>query len=211
MSIADIRKDYILAELDENTAGADPVTFFGQWFREAERAEITEINAMTLATAGKDGMPHSRIVLLKGLDDRGFVFFTNYDSNKGREIAENGNVALLFFWKELERQVRIEGSIEKVSAEESDIYFGSRPAGSRLGAWASPQSREIPHRNILDLNYAHYENEFSGIETPRPPHWGGYIVLPQRMEFWQGRASRMHDRILFTKMEAGWRKSRLAP
>lgn len=211
MSIADIRKDYILAELDEQTAGEDPVVFFSHWFKEAERAEITEINAMTLATAGKDGMPHARIVLLKGLDDRGFVFFTNYDSDKGKEIEESGHVALLFFWKELERQVRIEGAIEKVPVEESDLYFNSRPHGSRLGAWASPQSRPIPHRNILDLNYAHYENEFSGIETPRPPHWGGYIVIPHRMEFWQGRASRMHDRILFTRTDAGWAKSRLAP
>lgn len=211
MNIADIRKEYIMAELDESVAGDDPVVFFTQWFREAERAEITEINAMTLATSGEDGLPHARIVLLKGLDDRGFVFFTNYDSAKGQEIAANPHVALLFFWKELERQVRIEGVIEKVPAEESDIYFNSRPAGSRLGAWASPQSREISHRNILDLNYARYEQEFSGIETPRPPHWGGYLVLPERMEFWQGRASRMHDRIVFARDSSGWRKSRLAP
>jgi len=201
----------MLAALDEETAGADPVLFFSRWFREAEAAQITEINAMTLATVDAQNMPHARIVLLKGLEDRGFVFFTNYDSAKGQEVAANKGVALLFFWKELERQVRIEGIIQKVPADESDAYFHSRPPGSRIGAWASPQSREITHREILDLNYARYEQEFSGIEIPRPPHWGGYIVVPHRMEFWQGRSSRMHDRILFVKNESGWAKSRLAP
>ncbi len=211
MNIADIRMDYMLAALDEETAGTDPIAFFSKWFKEAESARITEINAMTLATADAQNRPHARIVLLKGLDDRGFVFFTNYDSAKGRHIAENPNVSLLFFWKELERQVRIDGRIEKVPAEESDIYFHSRPEGSRLGAWASPQSREIPHRNILELNYAKYEAEFSGISIPRPEHWGGYIVIPERIEFWQGRSSRMHDRILFKRHGAAWNRSRLAP
>jgi pyridoxamine 5'-phosphate oxidase len=202
----------MLAELDEQVTGDDPLAFFRTWFKEAEAAEITEINAMMLATAGTGNIPHARIVLLKGLDDLGFVFFTNYDSDKGREIQANPQVALSFFWKELERQVRIEGVAEKVSADESDEYFHSRPAGSRIGAWASPQSREIPHRNILDLNFAKYEQEFSEIDIPRPPHWGGYRVLPTRIEFWQGRASRMHDRILFTKGEAGkWNRARLAP
>lgn len=211
LNIADIRMDYMLAALDEETAGNDPVLFFSNWFKEAEEARITEINAMTLSTVDAQNRPHARIVLLKGLEERGFVFFTNYDSAKGQDINANAHVSLLFFWKELERQVRIEGIIEKVPPKESDIYFHSRPAGSRIGAWASPQSREIPHRNILDLNYTRYEQEFSGIEIPRPPHWGGYIVLPSRIEFWQGRSSRMHDRILFVNNESGWAKSRLAP
>ena len=211
LNIADIRKDYKLAALDEDTVGYDPIAFFAKWFSEAEAAQITEINAMTLATA-ENGMPHARIVLLKGLDKANFVFFTNYDSDKGREINSNPHVALVFFWKELERQVRIEGVIEKIPSSESDIYFRSRPVGSRIGAWASPQSSEITDRNILDLNYARYEEEFSKIEIPRPPHWGGYKVIPNRLEFWQGRSSRMHDRILFTKNEAGeWNRSRLAP
>ncbi len=211
LNIADIRMDYMLAALDEETAGTDPIAFFSKWFKEAESARITEINAMTLATADAQNRPHARIVLLKGLDDRGFIFFTNYDSAKGQHIAENPNVSLLFFWKELERQVRIDGRIEKVPAEESDIYFHSRPEGSRLGAWASPQSREIPHRNILELNYSKYEAEFSGIKIPRPAHWGGYIVIPERIEFWQGRSSRMHDRILFKRNGSSWHRSRLAP
>lgn len=211
LNIADIRQDYMLAALDEETAGHDPLAFFTRWFAEAEASKITEINAMTLATAGADGTPHARIVLLKGLDNAGFVFYTNYDSHKGSEIAENSRAALLFFWKELERQVRIEGTIEKVSDEESDAYFHSRPVGSRIGAWASPQSRHIEHRSILDLNYEKYKQEFSEIEVPRPAHWGGYRVVPTRMEFWQGRASRMHDRILFTRSADGWQRSRLAP
>lgn len=212
INIADIRKDYILASLDERHIGDDPLSFFRKWFSEAEQSQITEINAMTLSTVDASGKPHARIVLLKGLDDQGFVFFTNYDSAKGTDIAANPNVALVFFWKELERQVRIEGIVEKVASEESDAYFNSRPPGSRLGAWASPQSKEIPGREILDTNYNKYEKEFSDIEIPRPPHWGGYRVLPGRIEFWQGRSSRMHDRILFTLQAQGkWEKSRLAP
>ena len=212
LNIADIRKDYKLAALDEDTVGYDPIAFFTKWFAEAEAAQITEINAMTLATADNNGIPHARIVLLKGLDKAVFVFFTNYDSAKGKEIDSNPHAALVFFWKELERQVRIEGTIEKIQPGESDIYFRSRPAGSRIGAWASPQSKEIPDRNILDLNYARYEEEFSQIEIPRPPYWGGYKVIPGHIEFWQGRSSRMHDRILFTKNETGnWERSRLAP
>ena len=212
LNIADIRKDYKLAALDESSVGNDPIVFFTKWFSEAEAAQITEINAMTLATVDHNAVPHARIVLLKGLDKADFVFFTNYDSAKGKEITANPHVALVFFWKELERQVRIEGTIEKIPGNESDIYFKSRPAGSRIGAWASPQSREINDRNILDLNYAKYEEEFSKIDIPRPPHWGGYKVTPNRIEFWQGRSSRMHDRILFTKNDAeSWNRSRLAP
>ncbi len=212
INIADIRQEYKLSALDELTAGQDPILFFRRWFSEAENAQITDVNAMTLATADANGIPHARIVLLKGLENSEFIFFTNYSSFKGREISENPFAALVFFWKELERQVRIEGKIEKVSATESDTYFNSRPVGSRIGAWASPQSQEITDRNILDANYARYEHEFSDIEMPRPPHWGGYKIIPNYIEFWQGRASRMHDRITFRKNDAGdWRRARLAP
>ena len=212
LDIAGIRKDYKLAALDEDTAGADPLVFFSKWFAEAEAAQIKEINAMTLATSDLQMQPHARIVLLKGLDSEGFVFFTNYESAKGIEIAVNPNVALVFFWKELERQVRIEGHIEKIAEAESNAYFQSRPAGSRIGAWASPQSRKIAHRNILDLNYARYQEEFPDLDIPRPEHWGGYRVLPKHIEFWQGRSSRMHDRILFEKKETGsWTRHSLAP
>ena len=212
INIADIRKDYMLAALDEQTAGHDPLIFFHKWFAEAEAARITEINAMTLATVDGRGTPHARIVLLKGLDIDGFVFFTNYDSAKGKELEANPKAALVFFWKELERQVRIEGLVKKVSPEESDTYFNSRPVASRLGAWASPQSAKISDRNILDTNYAKYEAEFSSIEIPRPGHWGGYRLVPDHIEFWQGRSSRMHDRILFSRCDNGnWDRSRLAP
>jgi len=211
-NIADIRTDYKMAMLDEDSTGSDPLFFFNTWFREAEKAQITEVNAMTLATVDARAIPHARIVLLKGLDDHGFVFFTNYDSAKGHNIGSNPHAALVFFWKELERQVRIEGLIAKVSPEESDAYFKSRPEGSRLGAWASPQSQAIPNREILDTNYTHYKEQFAHTDIPRPHYWGGYRVIPQQIEFWQGRSSRMHDRILFTKNVTGsWDKSRLAP
>lgn len=211
LNIADIRTDYRLAALDETTVGVDPILFFRRWFSEAEAAQITEVNAMTLATVDSRNLPHARIVLLKGLEEQGFIFFTNYDSNKGKEILAHPNAALVFFWKELERQVRVEGVIEKIPASESDAYFHSRPRGSRLGAYASPQSREISDRSILDTNYAKYEQEFSEVEMPRPEHWGGYRVVPSRIEFWQGRSSRMHDRILFTQQGGTWTRSRLAP
>lgn len=210
--IASIRQEYRLAVLDEATAGDNPIAFFQRWFEEASSAMITEINAMALSTADESGRPHSRVVLLKGLELDGFVFFTNYDSAKGKEVAANPHVSLLFFWKELERQVRIEGSIEKIPEADSDAYFKSRPRGSRIGAWASPQSSPIADRNFLDVNYSRYEHEFSDMDMPRPSHWGGYVVRPQRIEFWQGRESRMHDRILFVKAESGrWDRSRLAP
>jgi pyridoxamine 5'-phosphate oxidase len=208
--IAAIRKDYQLAELDEATAGDDPLAFFAKWFAEAEAAKADEVNAMALATVDIHNKPHVRIVLLKGLETGGFVFYTNYSSAKGHDIEANDQVATVFFWKELERQVRIEGSIEKVSETESNIYFKSRPAGSRLGAWASPQSQQIPGREILDNNYHLYKSKF-GDAIPRPPHWGGYRIMPERIEFWQGRSSRMHDRILFVKADSGWNKLRLAP
>jgi len=210
--IADIRREYMLAELDENNVGNDPLLFFRQWFTEAEKSSIHDVNAMTLATVDSRFQPHARIVLLKGLETDGFVFYTNYDSDKGREIDLHPHVSLLFYWHELERQVRVEGSIEKVPGHVSDEYFHSRPEGSRLGAWASPQSRPIAGRHELDLNFKKYSEEFSQIRIPRPPHWGGYKVIPQRIEFWQGRASRLHDRILFTAGNSGkWIKWRLAP
>ena len=166
---------------------------------------------MTLATSSKDGKPSARIVLLKGFDERGFVFFTNYESNKGKALDENPNAALIFFWKEIERQVRIEGVIEKISAAESDEYFFSRPEGSRIGAWASPQSKIIKNRNILEENVQRFSNEFKN-SIPRPPHWGGYRVMPELIEFWQGRSNRLHDRIQYTKTGSGsWKVDRLAP
>lgn len=210
--IAHIRQDYTLAALDESITGNDPLAFFHRWFDEAQTAQISEVNAMTLATVSAEGKPHARIVLLKGVEHNGFIFFTNYDSNKGRQIASHDNAALLFFWKELERQVRVEGKIRKISAEESDQYFHSRPAGSRIGAWSSPQSQVISDRSVLDKNYQDYEAKFADTTIPRPPHWGGYIVEPMQIEFWQGRSSRMHDRILFTRSDNGtWEKARLAP
>lgn len=212
VNIADIRTDYRLAALDEASIGNDPLAFFRKWFHEALRAEITEVNAMALATVDADHKPHARIVLLKGLEHERFVFFTNYHSHKGHDIEQNPYVAATFFWKELERQVRIEGKIEKIAAADSDAYFHSRPEGSQIGAWSSPQSQEITDRGILDKNYETYASKFSGGEIPRPDHWGGYGIVPTSIEFWQGRSSRMHDRIRFT-LDAGgkWAKARLAP
>ena len=213
VSIADIRKDYKLRSLDESDVAGNPIDQFTRWWDEAIKSNIDEVNAMTLATATKSGMPSARIVLLKGYDANGFIFFTNYESQKGKELAENPQVALVFFWKELERQVRIDGIIEKVTATESDAYFQSRPAGSRIGAWASPQSKVISGRDVIENNYRVFEEKFPDQEAiPRPPHWGGYIVKPHTIEFWQGRSSRMHDRIQY-KMEAGnqWTIQRLAP
>ncbi len=212
LHLADIRRDYMLAELDEQTVGDDPILFFHTWFTHAEESRISDVNAMTLATVDSRFQPHARIVLLKGLEEGGFIFYSNYESDKGRELELHPHAALLFYWHELERQVRIEGGIERVPEDVSDAYFHSRPEGSRLGAWASPQSRTIGHRDELDLNFKKYAAEFSKISIPRPPHWGGYRVTPHRIEFWQGRPSRLHDRILFTKSADGsWGKSRLAP
>ncbi len=213
VSIADIRKDYKLRSLDESDVAGDPIDQFTRWWDEAIKSNIDEVNAMTLATATKTGIPSARIVLLKGYDANGFVFFTNYESQKGKELAENPQAALVFFWKELERQVRIDGIIEKVAAIESDAYFQSRPAGSRIGAWASPQSKQISGREVIENNYRVFEEKFPDPEAiPRPLHWGGYIVKPHTIEFWQGRSSRMHDRIQY-KIEAGnqWTIQRLAP
>ncbi len=210
-SIADIRKDYRLHALDESDIAGDAIEQFSRWWSEAVNSDIDEVNAMTLATSTRDGKPSARIVLLKGFDENGFVFFTNYESSKGKELAENPFAALTFFWKEIERQVRIEGAVEKVDASESDAYFFSRPEGSRIGAWASPQSCIIENRNVLEENVAYYAKEFKN-SIPRPPHWGGYRVMPLKIEFWQGRSNRLHDRIVYTKtVEGSWKADRLAP
>ena len=211
-NIADIRKDYQLQSLLETDIASDPFTQFSRWWDDAVKSELDEINAMTLATASLTGIPAARIVLLKSVTKDGFVFFTNYNSHKGKELEENPNACLVFFWKELERQVRITGSVEKVSAKESDEYFNSRPAGSRIGAWASPQSSVIESRETIEKNILKYEEQFGGTEIVRPPHWGGYIVIPTVIEFWQGRPSRLHDRMQYSKLQdENWRIERLAP
>ena len=211
MNIADIRKDYALRRLDESDVDADPFKQFHAWLREAIEAQVPEPTAMTLATAGASGRPAARIMLLKALDDRGFVFYTNYASRKGAELEARPAAALTFFWKELERQVRIEGAIEKVSAAESDEYFASRPLGSRIGAWASTQSATIESRQWLEARVEAAEAQH-GESPPRPPHWGGYRVIPDWLEFWQGRQSRLHDRIAYTRgAGGGWQVTRLSP
>lgn len=209
--ISAIRKDYRMAALDETSAGQDPLLFFLRWFSEAEQAGAGEVNAMTLATVDPSGHPRARIVLLKGVDERGFVFYTNYNSAKGLEISGNPHVSLVFFWEELERQVRVEGIAEKVDPQQSDLYFRSRPEGSRIGAWSSPQSEVIPGRGVLEEKYQEYSRQFSGKDVPRPEHWGGYCVVPSRIEFWQGRSDRIHDRIFFVRENGSWTKYRLAP
>ncbi|SDW69756.1 Pyridoxamine 5'-phosphate oxidase [Hydrobacter penzbergensis] len=211
-SIADIRRDYKLQSLDENDIAADPITQFTRWWEEAIASHIDEVNAMTLATVTPEGLPAARIVLLKGYDEHGFVFFTNYKSRKGMELEANPHAALVFFWKELERQVRIEGTVSKTSTAESDDYFESRPAGSRIGAWASPQSRVVANRTEIETNYSKYEQQFGYENIPRPENWGGYIVKPSVIEFWQGRGSRLHDRLRYTASGAHkWKRERLAP
>lgn len=211
MSIAEIRKDYLKSSLSEDDVAIEPFAQFSKWWEEAINAHIEEVNAMTLATSTTDGIPSARIVLLKGFDENGFVFFTNYTSRKGREIEENPNVALLFFWKELERQVRIVGRIHKLDIAASDAYFNSRPEGSKIGAWASEQSAAIENREIMEERFAVIEEKFKSVSIHRPEFWGGYVVVPNSMEFWQGRSSRLHDRILYTKKEVNWDIQRLAP
>ncbi len=212
MSIASIRRDYQLKSLSEQDVLTDAIQQFTIWWEEALKAEIDEVNAMTVSTTKADGRPTSRIVLLKGYDEKGFVFFTNYDSHKGQELIRKPFASLLFFWKELERQVRIEGKCEKISTEESDAYFYSRPLGSRLGAWASPQSQVIPNREVLENQAEQLTLKYSDGIVPRPPHWGGFRVVPHSIELWQGRSNRLHDRILYTKNESSnWGIARLAP
>lgn len=209
-SIADIRKDYKLASFTESDASLNPFEQFSKWWNDAVNSEIDEVNAMTLATVQPNGTPTARIVLLKDYSDKGFVFFTNYESNKGKHLAAHPHAALVFFWKELERQIRIEGTVEKVSAEESDEYFNSRPTGSKIGAWASAQSAVIPYREVIEQNVQKYTQVF-GTEVPRPPHWGGYRVVPSMFEFWQGRSSRLHDRLQYNLVNGIWQRQRLAP
>jgi pyridoxamine 5'-phosphate oxidase len=211
MSIADIRTDYLQARLSETDTDPDPIVQFSTWFAEALRAEIKEPNAMGVSTVGANGRPSSRILLIKDFDQRGFTWFTNYNSRKGVELAHNPYASLLFHWIELEREVRIEGHVERVTAEESDQYFHSRPIKSRLSALASSQSRPVSGREELEQQYAKVEAQY-GDHPPRPEHWGGYRLKPDCIEFWQGRRSRLHDRILYTLDEQGkWKKTRLQP
>lgn len=211
MSIASLRREYSLATLDVADVAAEPVAQFLRWFDEARAAEITEPNAMTLATCGAGGVPAARIVLLKGVDARGFTFFTDYRSRKGIELTENPRAALVFFWKEIERQVRVTGRVERVPPGESEDYFRSRPRGSRIGAWASRQSAVIAGREWLEREVARLEAQHPGDDVPLPPHWGGFRVLPDEVEFWQGRPSRLHDRVRYLRRDDAWVIERLSP
>ncbi len=211
MTLADLRKDYSLAGLVEKDLARDPFRQFEKWFQEAEAAKIPEPNAMTLATATRDGRPAARTVLLKGLDGRGFVFFSNYASRKGRELEGNPHATLLFPWLALERQVTIEGSVTQVPREESETYFHSRPRASQLGAWVAQQSSIISGRAVLEDTMKLLDQKYAGIDVPLPPHWGGWRLAPETVEFWQGRRSRLHDRLRYRRDKDGWIIERLAP
>ncbi|MBE9221342.1 pyridoxamine 5'-phosphate oxidase [Cyanobacterium stanieri LEGE 03274] len=206
-----LRENYLKGGLLEKDILPNPFQQFHLWLEEAINAQQKEPNAMTIATINKDGKPSARIVLLKNLDERGFVFFTNYDSQKGQDLTANPYASLVFWWGELERQVRVEGEVEKITPAESDEYFNVRPQGSKLGAWASPQSQVIPNREVLDNNLKNLEEEYQGKTVPRPNHWGGFRVIPQKIEFWQGRANRLHDRLCYTLKDNQWIIERLAP
>ena len=212
INIAAIRRDYQMQSLLEKDVDANPFNQFNAWWDDVLKSDLDEVNAMTLATASATGIPSARIVLLKSVSEEGFVFFSNYNSNKGKELEENPNACLVFFWKELERQIRITGKVKKVSAAESDEYFLSRPEGSRIGAWASPQSQVIASREIIEEHITKYTMEFANTNILRPPNWGGYIVMPEAFEFWQGRPNRLHDRIQYSlQKEGNWKIERLAP
>jgi len=211
-ALAELRQEYKQQGLQESNVDRNPIVQFERWFNQALQAQLREPNAMTLATVTAAGKPAARVVLLKGFDRRGFVFYTNYTSRKGQELAQTPFAALVFWWADLERQVRIEGAVEKVSAQESDAYFRSRPRGSRLGAWASDQSQVVPDRATLEARLRTLEQKYQGQEIPRPPHWGGYRVIPTVVEFWQGRPNRLHDRLRYSRQAGnGWLLERLAP
>jgi pyridoxamine 5'-phosphate oxidase len=210
--ISDLRKEYILHSLHKKDVAGNAMDQFGRWWQDALKTEINEPNAMTLATASADGLPSARIVLLKGFHKEGFQFYTNYESFKGRQLAENPRACLVFFWKELERQVRITGLVDKLNSKESDAYFNSRPVGSRIGALASPQSEVIESSEWLSSQATRLEKKYADLDIPRPSNWGGYLVKPVTIEFWQGRPNRLHDRLLYTLQEDGnWLIDRLAP
>ncbi|MDX2302336.1 MAG: pyridoxamine 5'-phosphate oxidase [Microscillaceae bacterium] len=209
--IAQIRKEYTQESLDVIDVAADPITQFKKWMDEAIQAELPEPTAMTVSTVTKEGKPHSRILLLKGVDERGMVFFSNYLSEKGEDMAANPFVCLNFFWPELERQVRVEGEVSKISDQESEVYFASRPRGSQIGAWVSPQSQVIESREVLEEKIAEFNAKFEGQAIPKPPHWGGYLLVVDKVEFWQGRPSRLHDRIVYQKNQQAWKIFRVAP
>ena len=210
-NIADIRRDYEGGNLDEAVVTDDPMVLFDEWLTLALEAEGEDGNTMTLATVDSQGLPHARIVLLKGADDRGLVFYTNYHSHKGSELANVPHAALVFWWPSLSRQVRIEGGVEQVSEEESDVYFASRPRSSQLGAWVATQSVVIPDRTWIEEREHRFEQAYEGQAIPRPVHWGGYRVIPEMIEFWQGQPSRLHDRIRYEQRDGEWRHFRLAP
>ena len=210
-SLSGLRKEYRANMLDENLMSDDPITQFNIWITDAMNARFVEPNVMTLATSTPDGKPSARIVLLKEINPAGFVFFTNYNSRKGCDLIANSFAALVFDWHEIERQVRVEGRVEKLSVEDSDAYFDSRPETSKLGAWVSPQSSLLKNRQELDEIQSEMENKFRNNSIPRPEHWGGFLVRPTTIEFWQGRPNRLHDRIVYYKTEEGWTKHRLAP
>ncbi len=209
--IARLRKDYMQQSLSEDAVSVNPIIQFSKWWKEAIKSQGDEVNAMTLATCNNKGQPSARIVLLKGFSDEGFIFFTNYESKKGTDLAQNPHAALVFFWKELERQVRVEGNVQKVSEADSNDYFLTRPEASRLGAWSSPQSKPIKNRQLLESNLKLYRERFIDGNIPRPAYWGGYIVKPSIIEFWQGRPGRLHDRLQYTHDKNQWQLQRLAP
>lgn len=210
-SVADLRREYARARLDEANVSRDPITEFARWFEEAVKAEVQEPNAMTLASVSPDGAPSARIVLLKGFDERGFIFFTDYRSQKGTELQQNPRAALVFYWPELERQVRITGTTAPIDRVESEAYFRTRPRGSRLSAWVSHQSQVIASRKLLEDRVPELESMYPADDVPLPPYWGGFRVRPGTVEFWQGRISRLHDRIRYTRSDERWRIERLSP